>query len=94
MKQTARQEGFSDEEVATVYDSRMLRILQKASKYDRMMAARPRPINKGGKRTVAPGAGNGKTRRTAPKGIDRAQKDHARVGSVESAAKVFEKFLG
>ena len=38
MRRTGIAAGFSEYEIATVYDPRMLNILLKASKYDRMMA--------------------------------------------------------
>jgi len=89
MRKSAMEAGFSEEEVAQVYDSRMLTILLKASKYDRIMAARPKAV-KNGQPGKAPGAG----KRTAPKGIDRAQAKLNRTGSVDDAAAVFQRILG
>ena len=58
MRRTALSHGFSEQEVATVYDPRMLAILRKASKYDRMMAAaKPRAEVPGKGRTLTPGCG-------------------------------------
>lgn len=90
MRRTAIQEGFSEEEVNSVYDSRMLNILLKASKYDRMMAARPKPVKQGSTKPVTPGPGN---KRTGRKGINEAMKRLARSGSVQDAAPVFDQIM-
>ena len=80
MRRTAFAAGFSEQEVATVYDPRMLGILRKASKYDRMMAAaKPRAEVPGKGRTLTPGAATPlgecaperTRRRTAPIGEQR-----------------------
>lgn len=89
MKRTGTAAGFSAEELATVYDSRMLAVLYKASKYDRMMANKPKPVLRGGK-PIAPGAG---TTRTAHKGADRAMKKLNRTGSIDDATDVFANIL-
>jgi hypothetical protein len=92
MRRTAIQEGFSEEEVAQVYDSRMLNVLLKASKYDRMMAARPKPVQKGRSKPVAPGTGSAKTR-TAHRGASSAMKRLNKTGSIEDAAVVFDEII-
>jgi hypothetical protein len=89
MRRTALAVGFTPEEVAQVYDSRMLTILLKASKFDRMIANKPKPVNTK-KAAVSPGAGS---KSTARKGIVGAQKQLARTGRVEDAASVFEKMI-
>ena len=92
MRRTASTAGFSELEVATVYDPRMLDILWKASKYDRMTAAAPRAVVTGKGRTLAPGAAtpiNGNARRL---GFDDAQRRLAKSGKVSDAAEVF-RFL-
>ena len=89
MRRTASAAGFSDYEVATVYDPRMLDILWKASKYDRMTAAAPRAVVSGKGRTLAPGAAtplNGNGRRS---GFDDAQRRLAKSGKISDAAEVF-----
>jgi hypothetical protein len=92
MRRTAMSAGFSEQEVATVYDSRMLSVLRKASKYDRLMAAKPKAVIPGKGRTVTPGSapqiGNA-GRRT----IDEAQGRLARSGRLDDAAGVFEKLI-
>lgn len=89
MRRTAMAAGFSELEVATVYDPRMLDILWKASKYDRMTAAAPRAVVAGKGRTLAPGAAtpfNGNARRS---GFDDAQRRLAKSGKISDAAEVF-----
>ena len=94
MRRTAFAAGFSEQEVATVYDPRMLSILRKASKYDRMMAAaKPRAEVPGKGRTLTPGAstplsGNGQRR-----GFDEASRRLASSGKLDDAAEVFRRIL-
>lgn len=91
MRRTALAVGFSEEEVAQVMDSRMLIVLRKASKYDRMMAARPKPVQTN--RQQQPASPGSPRNRTAPKGNDRAMKNLRRTGSLADAASVFEGIL-
>jgi hypothetical protein len=93
MRKTAANAGFSEYEVATVYDPRMLTVLLKASRYDRMMAARPRAVIPGKGRTLTPGAatplnGNGQRR-----GLDEALRRQASSGSLDATAEVFRRLL-
>jgi hypothetical protein len=92
MKRTASAAGFSDYEVATVYDPRMLTVLLKASKYDRMQAARPRPVDPSRGKSLAPGAATplGNARRS---GFDDAQRRLASSGKLSDAAEVFRRML-
>jgi hypothetical protein len=93
MRRTAAAAGFSEYEVATVYDPRMLTVLLKASRYDRMMAAKPRAVIAGKGRTLTPGAatplnGNGQRR-----GLDEALRRQASSGSLDDTAAVFRRIL-
>jgi hypothetical protein len=92
MRRTAKAMGFSDYEVATVYDPRMLGVLLKASKYDRMMAARPRAVIPGKGRTLTPGSatplGNAPRR-----GLDEALRRQASSGRLDDTAEVFRRLL-
>jgi hypothetical protein len=93
MRRTAMAVGFSEAEVATVYDPRMLTVLLKASKYDRMMAAGPRAVIPGKGKTLTPGAatplgGNGRRN-----GFDDAQRQLARSGKLSDAVDVFRRML-
>ena len=93
MRRTALAEGFSEQEIATVYDKRMLHILRKASKYDRMMAAaKPQAVVPGKGKSMSPGAatplGN------APrKSLDEASRQLASSGRLEDAAEWFRRSL-
>lgn len=91
MRRTALAVGFSEAEIDRVYDSRMLKVLHKASKYDRMMAARPKPI-KNGKTPMKPGASS-QTAGHSRKGLNGAQRQLAKTGRVEDAANVFSQII-
>jgi hypothetical protein len=89
MADTARKAGFSDEEIKETKDSRMITLLAKAMKYDRLQANRPKPIRRGNK-PVKPGAGSNST---APKAMTKAQQQLSRTGSVEDAGSVFTQLI-
>lgn len=89
MKRTALSVGFSEDEVNVVYDSRMLRILQKASKYDRMMAAKPKPVQQGKR----PNGSSAVANKAALKNTGKAQSKLRQTGSIEDAAAVFQTLL-
>ena len=92
MRRTAEAVGFNEYEVATVYDPRMLTILLKASKYDRMQAAKPRAVIPGKGKTLTPGAATplGNVRKN---GLDEAQRRLASSGKLIDAADVFRRML-
>lgn len=91
INRTLTEAGFTDEEKGQVYDSRMLKIAWKASKYDRMMANKPKPVSKTRQQEpVTPGAGRN---RTAPKGNNRAMDRLRQNGTVESAIPVFASII-
>ena len=91
MRRTGLSSGFTEEELSQVYDSRMLTVLLKASKYDRMMASKPKPVTRIDK-PIPPGAGSAK-QRTAQKGVTSAMKRLNRTGSIEDAAVVFDQII-
>lgn len=97
MRQTASNVGFTDDEIKGVVDSRMLQILLKASKYDRMVASRPRPIKPVEKQQAnrsIKGQNSGKgTSRDLPKGAKTAQQRLLRTGSVDDAAALFQRII-
>ena len=92
MRKTAFAAGFSEEEVSQVYDSRMLQVLLKASKYDRMMANKPKPFVRQQGKPVPPGTGSAK-QRTVQKGVTSAMKRLNKTGSIEDAAVVFDQII-
>jgi hypothetical protein len=93
MRQTARNAGFSEAEIATVYDRRMLKILRKASKYDRMMANKPIPVQPGKGRTLQPGASRG-IGNTNRHGFDSDMRKLEQSGRIDDAEAVFKRMLG
>jgi hypothetical protein len=94
MRRTAFAAGFSEQEVATVYDPRMLSVLRKASKYDRMMAAaKPRAEVPGKGRTLTPGAATPLSGNAPRRGLDDAQRRLASSGKLDDAADVFRRIL-
>jgi len=92
MRRTALTEGFTEEELNGVFDSRMLQVLLKASKYDRITATKPKPKQMGTK-PVPPGPGKRSVNGTGRKGIADAMNKLARTGSIEDAAPVFDQIL-
>jgi hypothetical protein len=92
MRRTALTQGFSEEEISQVYDSRMLMVLLKASKYDRMMAAKPKPVPTVRNKPIAPGTGSAKSR-TVHRGVSSAMKRLNRSGSIEDAAVVMDELI-
>lgn len=94
MRQTAMNAGFSEAEVASVYDRRMLTILRKASKYDRMMANRPLPVVPGKGKTLTPGGRpNGPIGNGARRGFDDAMRNLEKTGRMDDATEVFRRMI-
>jgi hypothetical protein len=92
MRRTGLTAGFSEEELSQVYDSRMLKVLLKASKYDRMVASRPQPVKKVVAKPIPPGTGSAK-QRTVQKGVTSAMRRLNQTGSMEDAAVVFDQII-
>jgi hypothetical protein len=90
MRQTAAEAGFSDDEIGTTYDERMLSILHMAAKYRNMMRNRPLPVQPDVplKPGSAPRIGNG-----AARGMNDAQKRLASTGRVDDAADVMAQLI-
>lgn len=91
MAETAKAAGFTDEDIENTHDARMINILWKAARYDRIMSRKaPVPVNKG-KRPVSQGAGR---TRTAPKGKARNNATRlSRTGKLEDATAVFQDII-
>jgi hypothetical protein len=93
MRRTGLSAGFTEEELSQVYDSRMLQVLLKASKYDRITANKPKPaVTKPQGKPISPGTGSAK-QRTVQKGVSSAMKRLNRTGSMNDAAEVFDQLL-
>ena len=95
MRRTGLAAGFNEQEIATVFDPRMLSILYKASKYDRMQSAQVRVENPGKGRTLTPGAATPRLGNAPRKGLDEAQKAPSRTSGqpCDDAAAVMSHFL-
>ena len=88
-----KQVGFSDNELAAVYDSRAVLTLYKAMQYDKLVASKP-AITK--KVTEAPKAIKSGVSKPRDSNAEETRKLKARAkssGSVRDAASVFERFL-
>lgn len=93
MNETALAVGFTQDEVDTVYDHRMMLILRDAAAYRRLIARKPKP-NGEVTREAKPGAG---ATRTAPKAQPRARSNipsiSSDVSSIDVATSVFAREL-
>lgn len=92
MRKTALAEGFTEPEVAGVYDKRMLNVLFKAWMFDQGMTVRPRAVVPGQGKALVPGAARpiGSAGR---RNIDEAQRQLARTGKMEDATAYFQRLL-
>lgn len=92
MRQTAMEAGFSEDEVGTTYDERMLTVLNMAAKYRNMMRNKPIPVQPERGSALQPGSapriGNG-----AMRGMNDAQKRLASSGRVDDAALVMAQLI-
>jgi len=94
MRKTALAEGFTEPEVAGVYDKRMLNVLFKAWMFDQGLTVRAQPqaVLPGRGKALVPGAatpiGNAGRRN-----IDEAQRQLARTGRMEDATAYFQRLL-
>jgi hypothetical protein len=92
MRKTALEAGFNDDEIGSTYDERMLTVLNKAAKYDRMVANKPFPVQPERNGALQPGSaprvGNG-----AARSMNDAQRRLASTGRVDDAALVMAQFL-
>lgn len=82
--------GFTDDEIKTIYDSRMVKVAMKAARYDRLMAKNIKAVPEGNNKP--PNSGGGRNR-TAPKGNRIARDALRKTGSVEAAASVFTDII-
>lgn len=92
MRRIGLEYGFNEQELATVYDPRMLAVLHDASKYRRMTANRPRPVMPDKGRTLAPGSAR-PIGSAARRGIDDLQNKLAKTGKLDDAAALFQRLI-
>jgi hypothetical protein len=92
MRAYGRKEGFSEAELASTYDRRMLKVLRKAALYDQQQGFKPKPVQPGQGKALTPGVatpvGNA-TRRH----IDEAQSRLAKTGRLDDAASVMARLI-
>lgn len=87
LKEYGQKVGYSEDELAQAYDPRAILVLEKARKYDALMANRPKPDKKEGPKPLRAG-----TPASAPKQqteVTRAKMRLSKTGSVDDAAKLF-----
>jgi hypothetical protein len=90
MRRTAKEAGYTDEEIGQLFDARAVRVLLMASRYQRMMAARPRPVRQQAPQSNRTGA---TPSRNVSRSFEKAEKRLSRTGSLNDAAAVFERIL-
>jgi len=83
--------GYSDEELNAAYDHKAIVILNKAMKYDRMMAKRPKAAASKGPRTASAGSATAAPRSQTKQ--TKAKQRLAKSGSIHDAAALFETLL-
>jgi hypothetical protein len=93
LKDFARSVGFSEQDLANVYDHRQVVTLYKAMQYDKLMKSKPgiaKKVNEA-PRTLKPGVG----RITTPDqdAMKKMRSQLKKTGSKADAARIFEKFL-
>ena len=90
--ESAKAAGFSDEDLKSVYDHRLVLLLRKAAMYDQMVSKRQgiKPVVNNGPRTAKPGAA-GRVSTTTES--TRAKQRLAKTGRIDDAASAIEHLL-
>jgi hypothetical protein len=90
--ESAKSVGFSDDDLKSVYDHRLVLLLRKAAMYDQMVSKRQdiKPVVNNGPRTAKPGAA-GRVSTTTE--ATRAKQRLAKTGRVDDAASAIELLL-
>jgi hypothetical protein len=88
-----KQIGFSDNELAAVYDSRAVLTLYKAMQYDKLVASKPAITKKVNEAPKAIKTGVSKPRDSNAEEIKKLKARARSSGSVRDAASVFERFI-
>lgn len=88
-----KQLGFSDNELAAVYDSRAVLTLYKAMQYDKLVASKPAITKKVNEAPKAIKSGVSKPRDSNAEETKKLKARAKSSGSVRDAASVFERFL-
>jgi len=88
-----KQLGFSDQELAAVYDSRAVLTLYKAMQYDKLMASKPEVTKKVNQAPKAIKPGVAQSRDTNVEELKKLKARAKQSGRVADAASVFERFI-
>ncbi len=88
-----KQLGFSDQELAAVYDSRAVLTLYKAMQYDKLMASKPEVTKKVNQAPKAIKPGVAQSRDTNAEELKKLKARAKQSGRVADAASVFERFI-
>lgn len=89
----AKSIGWSDEELASVYDSRAVLTLYKAMQYDRLVSNKPEVTKKVSQAPKMLKAGASQQRSPDQEQVKKQKQQLKRTGRVADAANVFERFL-
>lgn len=98
MRTAAKRMGFTDQEIDTTIDSRMLMVLLKAAKYDDMVGKRPRPVKDIRRSARANEERPGESRQSST-GVARDRNNgqftrrREHTNSIDAAAAVFEQLI-
>ena len=89
----AKAQGFTDQELSQVYDSRAVLALYKAAQYDKLMAGKGVTSKKvaNAPKTIRPGTSNPQSSETEAMKKERATLQ--KTGNKRDAARIFERFL-
>lgn len=85
--------GFSDQELASVYDSRAVLTLYKAMQYDKLMASKPEVTKKVAQAPKVMKPGVAQSRDTGSEELKKLKARAKQSGRVADAASVFERFI-
>lgn len=93
LRKFAKGVGYSDEELAQVYDSRHVQVLYKAMQYDKLMQAKPEVTKKvaAAPKIMKPGVAQAKS--SEAEALKREKARLRSSGRVADAAAIFERFL-
>jgi len=91
--ESAKSAGFSDEDLKSVYDHRLVLLLRKAALFDQMVSKRQgiKPVVNNGPRPAKPGAAG---RVSATSEATRAKQRLEKTGRIDDAADAIYKLLG
>jgi len=88
--QYAQTVGYSSEEISQAYDPRAIVVMDKARRWDELMAKKPKPDVVKGPKVASAGAAPQDGNRAK---LNAAQQRLAKTGRIADAAKVFEQLL-